>query len=310
MSNLDPLADEAVRCAVEAFVAGAFVPDFRGETVFETKNSRYRLLDGVVIAAPDESLVGAELVGWLLESHEGSVVETAWRDGARAVLVDRRRARNIVVTSTTLLRREDEPGPAPRRSAHRLERPASPPPDPAMSARRAQILSATPAPMPVVPVPPASSSEPSHPRGGVHPPPRPIAALPRPLPPPMAPPRRPSPLPPAPPDSYAVPLTRISRPAPEAPRWGEPPSEPSAWEVTSAEMEIAAFDAEAGAPASRREQHDTLEDISLEPLEPLEPESTNGAPFLLTRQSIAPSAPPPPDPQHPRPGIPDASRRR
>jgi hypothetical protein len=300
MSNLDPLADEAVRTAVEAFVAGAFVPAYRGVTVFETKNSRYRLLDGVVIAAPDDSLVGAELVGWLIESQPGGVVYTAWQSGARAVLVDRRRARNIVVTSSTRLRDEDERTPAPRREPRYVP---SPPASP-MSARLAPILNATPGPLPVaVPVPPASSSEPSQPRAAVHAPPRPISRpsaphieplppLPRPLPPPVAPPRRPPP-----PDdmaaSSALPLvTRIAipptHPGPPAVPYADPASEPG-WEVTSAELEIAE---DLGAPTRKREQHDTLEDIPAHE----GPDSTNASPFLLTRQ--APSVPPPPHPGH------------
>ena len=103
MANLDLTADKAVRDAVDAFVEGRLVPDFVGETVFETKNSRYRLLDGVVFAAPDDSLIGAELVGWLMETRRRSVVGSSWQPGARAVLVDRHRGRNIIVTSTTRL---------------------------------------------------------------------------------------------------------------------------------------------------------------------------------------------------------------
>jgi hypothetical protein len=336
MSNLDPMADEAVRCAVEAFVAGDFVPAFRGETIFETKNSRYRLLDGVVIDAPDDSLVGAELVGWLLVSEEGGVVEPAWRTGARAVLVDRRRARNIVVTSQTSLRTEGARGSSPRRqtsvpaadfgaaerSPIRTPMPPALTSSPAISARRAPILAATPlpgsvAPVPVpVPAPSPSSSEPSQPRPAIHPPPRPIAAsypgpLPRPAPPPPpvpppAPPPPRAPLPAAMPvddqlvSSTALPLvTRLTRPsidaAPIAVADDDTDDQASDWEVTSAEMEIAA-DSEAGVPTGRHiEQHDTLEDIPYTAPDPGEtPESTSGAPFLLTRPSPQ-SVPPPPD---------------
>ena len=107
MTNLDPVADKVVRDAVDAFLDGYLAPQLaserRGETAFETKNSRYRLVDGVVVAAPDDSLIGAELVGWLIESARRSVVESAWQPGSRAVLVDRHRGRNIIVTSTTRL---------------------------------------------------------------------------------------------------------------------------------------------------------------------------------------------------------------
>ena len=98
MSNLDPQADKAVHDAVDAFMEGRLDPEFAGETVFETKNSRYRLLDGVVFAAPSDALLGAELVGWLMETTRRSVVGSAWQPGARAVLVDRHRGRNIIVT--------------------------------------------------------------------------------------------------------------------------------------------------------------------------------------------------------------------
>ena len=160
MSNLDPLADEAVRTAVEAFVAGEFVPSYRGVTVFETKNSRYRLLDGVVIAAPDDSLVGAELVGWLIESQPGGVVYTAWQSGARAVLVDRRRARNIVVTSTTRplsgTRTNEPPRPrmGDRATSPRPQRPRCP---------RASRPSRTPRPA-RCPSPTAPAARPGFPR--------------------------------------------------------------------------------------------------------------------------------------------------
>src|SRR5438270_849287 len=103
MTNLEPRADKAVRDAVDAFMDGRLVPEFEGEIVFETKNSRYRMLDGVVFAAPDGSLVGAELVGWLSESARRCLIESSWQPGARAVLVDRKRGRNIIVTSTTRL---------------------------------------------------------------------------------------------------------------------------------------------------------------------------------------------------------------
>src|SRR5262245_11582283 len=101
MTSIDPRADRVVRDAVDAFMDGRLEPDFSGETVFETKNSRYRMRDGVVVSAPDVSLLGAELVGWLCESSNRLLVESAWQHGARAVLVDRTRGRNIIVTSAT-----------------------------------------------------------------------------------------------------------------------------------------------------------------------------------------------------------------
>jgi hypothetical protein len=313
MSNLDPLADDAVRCAVEAFVAGAFVPAYGGETIFETKHSRYRLLDGVVIDAPDASLVGAELVGWLVESSGARVVETAWQTGARAVLVDRREARNIVVTSSTHLKSQT----APRREPRRAPVPAPRPPAVPDAARRAPILAATPPPLPAprpvpppptsssepsqpraaAPPPPTSSSEPSQPRAAVHPPPRPmprppspsqVGPLPPPVPPPLPPPRRPPPpAHDAPVASVALPLVvRVPPPAPSPP----PEPEPPAWDEAPAELEAPVESQGETLTMHRREPHDTLEDIPTEP-----PDSTGGAPFLLTRQ--APSVPPPPYPE-------------
>ena len=103
MPSLDAAADMAVRDAVDAFMDGRVTPDFGGETVFETKNSRYQLLDGVVFVAPDDALIGAELVGWLRDTPRGSAVGAAWQPGSRAVLVDRHRERTIIVTSTIRL---------------------------------------------------------------------------------------------------------------------------------------------------------------------------------------------------------------
>ncbi len=101
MTRLDPRADRAVRDAVDDFIGRSLPPEYVGETVFETKNSRYRLIDGVLFSAPDASLVGAELVGWLLETPKRCTVESAWQATSRAVLVDRQRARHIIVTSST-----------------------------------------------------------------------------------------------------------------------------------------------------------------------------------------------------------------
>lgn len=126
MTNLETRADRAVRDAVDAFMDGRLVPDFSGETIFETKNSRYRLHGGVVFAAPDPSLVGAELVGWLCESPRRCLVESAWQHGARAVLVDRSRGRNIIVTSTTRLLHVEEPGPTSFPSSPALPAPREP----------------------------------------------------------------------------------------------------------------------------------------------------------------------------------------
>lgn len=118
MTPLAPHADQVVRHAVDAYVDGRSLPTFEGDATFETRNSRYRLLDGVLVAAPDPTLVGAEFVGWLVEFVSRSEVTSTWKHGARAILVDTRndgvRGPHIVVTSATRSFRASRPGSAPR----------------------------------------------------------------------------------------------------------------------------------------------------------------------------------------------------
>jgi hypothetical protein len=219
-------SEESVREAVDAYLEGRIRPDLEGEAQFETRNSRYRLIDGVLFSASDASLLGAELVGWLKESDRSPSVGAWWSPGARAVLVNRRQGRHIVVTSGTRnLKRDRASGDAisagsdapqggsvtahvrdlvsPAAAAVAagvVSRPA-PPPLP----RRAQIP-----PCPQLPpqrrpplgpsspismaVPPTSGPVSSRPAAPVHPPPRPIMrsapSIARPLPPPAAPPPR------------------------------------------------------------------------------------------------------------------------
>lgn len=121
MTPLAAHADQAVRHAVDAYIDGRFLPTFEGEAAFETRNSRYRLLDGVLLSAPDASLVGAELVGFLIEYPSRSEVSPMWKNGSRAVLVDTRndgvRGPHIIVTSATRAFRAGRSGSAPRLSA-------------------------------------------------------------------------------------------------------------------------------------------------------------------------------------------------
>jgi hypothetical protein len=216
MANLEPRADKAVREAVDAFMDGRLVPQFTGEVVFETANSRYRLLDGTVFAAPDASLIGAELVGWLSETTRRCLIEWSWQPGSRAVLVDRKRDRNIIVTSTTrLLHQEEQAPPSFPRESEALEHeetreeeteedpwPAQPSPE--FSARHAAIIASTPPPGPALApfasgarvVVPAPASSASRRAGAVHAPPRPIAPRAAAMPPPQA---RPLPAPALPP---------------------------------------------------------------------------------------------------------------
>lgn len=103
MSYLTLDADRMVRQAVDAYLDGRFRPDARGDCIYATRNSQYRVVDGMVLEATDTSLMGADLVGWLIEEHGQSLVELEWRPYARAVFVDRR-SRHVVVTSRTLTR--------------------------------------------------------------------------------------------------------------------------------------------------------------------------------------------------------------
>lgn len=105
MTPLAQHADHAVRHAVDAYIDGRLLPTFEGDASFETRNSVYRVLDGVLFSAPDSALLGAELVGWLIEYPSRSEVLPTWKHGARAVLVDTRndglRGPHIIVTSAT-----------------------------------------------------------------------------------------------------------------------------------------------------------------------------------------------------------------
>jgi hypothetical protein len=221
MTGLEPRADQAVRDAVDAFLEGRLSPEYAGETVFETKNSRYRLMDGILFSAPDASLVGAELVGWLIESAKRSIVESAWQATSRAVLVDRKRGRHIIVTSSTrMLHLEEESPPSgssedqagssvhppiweesANAAAPSLPPPSAPPP----SSHRYAPLPALNAPSRNEPSPTTRPPPSATPLPRVHAPPRPMLQripqatapkpLARPLPYPSAPPRRISPLP-------------------------------------------------------------------------------------------------------------------
>ena len=181
MTGLEPRADQIVREAVDAYLDGYLHQSHAGEMVFETKNSRYQLMDGTLFAAPDSSLIGAELVGWLIDGG-GPVVASAWRPRARAVLVDRKRGRHIIVTSAT-------------RRFYLEERSTGSGAIQAGSAMPPAGRLAPPAPK-VIPIPrslpiparlPADSTG-AHRSARVHAPPRPIGQL-APLPYPSPPPR-------------------------------------------------------------------------------------------------------------------------
>jgi len=102
MTYLTPSSDRIVRSAVADYLSGRRRPRIPSEAILETRNSRYRFIDGRVVESADEALKGAELVGWLEEDDEGTVqTSRAWRPGLRAILVDHQNHRHIVVTSQT-----------------------------------------------------------------------------------------------------------------------------------------------------------------------------------------------------------------
>ncbi|MDI1475554.1 hypothetical protein [Polyangium sp. y55x31] len=108
MNFLEPDTDRVVRVSIDAFLEGRLRPDVAGDRVFETKNSRYRMLAGKLVAATSSQLVGSELVGWLVdEESDKARVLPRWSPGARAVLLVKRLGRHIVVTSATLMMEVD-----------------------------------------------------------------------------------------------------------------------------------------------------------------------------------------------------------
>jgi hypothetical protein len=90
-------SQRAVYKAIDAFHEGTFRIQTEGEIAFETETGRYRVIDGVCFAAVEtedaglegdaDRMIGAELVGWLVESIRASGVGGFWRRGARALFV-------------------------------------------------------------------------------------------------------------------------------------------------------------------------------------------------------------------------------
>ncbi len=272
MTGLEPRADRAVRDAVDAFLEGRLRPEYAGETVFETKNSRYRLFNGVLYSAPDASLVGAELVGWLMESAKRSTVGSAWQATSRAVLVDRKRGRHIIVTSSTCMLHLEEESPFAGSSAAQdgssVHPPRSAPPLPTPR----HLPTPTPSPLPRVHAPP----RPMQPRIPQPTAPTPLA---RPLPYPAAPPRRVSPAPlPTLASSQMGPLPPpgrlpLPRPLPPPHRHAEVLREAEV--LSEEEVESIDFDDEAT--------------------------SSEASPFLLARLAVTSGSIPPPSSHQPFP---------
>ena len=67
MPHLTTEADRLVRATVDDFLAGKVKPDPLPETLYASKNSKYRVVAGRIHEASDASLTGAELVGFLVE---------------------------------------------------------------------------------------------------------------------------------------------------------------------------------------------------------------------------------------------------
>jgi len=129
MSYLTLDADRLVRDAVDAYLEDRLRPDSGGDCVYATRNSQYRVIEGSVQEASDTGLIGAELVGWLLEELGQPEIEPRWRPYARAVFVERR-SRQVVVTSRTLTRTAiggDVPPPGRSKRKTPSVIPASPP---------------------------------------------------------------------------------------------------------------------------------------------------------------------------------------
>ncbi len=126
MSYLTLDADRLVRDAVEAFLGGRLRPDPLPDTVYATKNSRYRIIAGLVHEASDTSLMGAELVGWLLEEYGSARVEPRWRTSSRGVFVERKSG-HVVVTSRVLTRSVVSESGRPRSGMQLSAIPPAPP---------------------------------------------------------------------------------------------------------------------------------------------------------------------------------------
>jgi len=120
MTHLTSDADQLVRASVDAFLAGTLKPDPLPETLYSTKNSTYRVIAGRIHEATDMSLMGAELVAFLVEEGRSFRVEPSWAAKARAIFFERT-SRDVVVTSRIVKRameapsrdRTPTPGPIP-----------------------------------------------------------------------------------------------------------------------------------------------------------------------------------------------------
>lgn len=147
-------------------------PAFAGETRVETRNTVYRLYDGICYAvtrreeaAPartnPSAFAGMRLVGWLMRDDPRAGISLEWKPGAYAVLWRPRGESEehsaIALTSTTLLFRtvaRSVPPPLPARA--NSVRPPTPLPPPPPSMTRLHFSDVPPAPD--TPTPPLRTS--------------------------------------------------------------------------------------------------------------------------------------------------------
>lgn len=155
------MADDSVRAAIERYKRGQLSAATPGLVLFETRNSRYQLADGVLTTGPNPALTGAVLVGWLI----GEVVRGHWCQGAKGVLL---LGESAIVTSPTERLWAPEDGSLTTQPPGSAGRPA------ALTARSLGLLNKRPS---APPPPPPSSRGPSPLRRTV-PPPAPSGSVP------------------------------------------------------------------------------------------------------------------------------------
>ena len=228
MLNLAPESDLAVRDAVQDHLEGNPCLRLDGPAAFETRNNRYRLIDGVLFDARDAAMCGAELVGWLLESPGDATVESAWYPGARGVFIHNQRGARIIVTSVTTrfglgFETPEAMGAMDQGGGSTEDQPASEPWAsllPNWVYGSSVVVAEVPPPIPP-PAPVATPARNAVPKRAVHAPPRPLPAAPRPPGLAAKPPARrtavPPPLPVLPPSAVAAPMRSDAAPATNLP---------------------------------------------------------------------------------------------
>lgn len=101
MSLLAIDAERLAQEATDAFIEGRLRPRREPDTLYRTRNSRYRIMEGIVEEATDTTVIGATLVSWLFEERGSFRLEPQWRAGARAILLGKTHPQ-VIVTSRVL----------------------------------------------------------------------------------------------------------------------------------------------------------------------------------------------------------------